>query len=156
LATRRALLDRLRVEVERSRRFPAHLTVVMLDLDHFKKINDNFDHAMGDTVLRNIGALIRNRIRNVDIAGRYGGEEFCLVLPGTDLNGGLAFAESLRVAIGETLIEDAGRQVDVTASMGVSTAARGFAIAGEELIRAADIALYKAKNKGRNQVVAAN
>jgi diguanylate cyclase (GGDEF)-like protein len=155
LATRRALLDRLRVEVERSRRFPTHLTVVMLDLDHFKKINDSFDHAMGDAVLRNIGALIRSRVRNVDIAGRYGGEEFCLVLPGTDLNGGLTFAESLRAAIGEVLIEDAGRQVKVTASLGVSSAASGLAIAGEELIRAADTALYNAKNKGRNQVVAA-
>lgn len=155
LATRRALLERLHIEVERSRRFPAHLTVVMLDLDHFKQINDNFDHAMGDAVLRDIGALIRRITRHVDIAGRYGGEEFCLVLPGTDLNGGLKFAESLREAIEEKVIEDAGRQVNVTASLGVSTAEAGIPVNGEELIRAADAALYNAKHKGRNQVVAA-
>ena len=156
LATRRALLERLHSEVERSKRFPAHLTVVMLDLDHFKQINDHFGHAMGDAVLRDIGGLIRRSIRKVDLAGRYGGEEFCLMLPGTDLNGGLKFAESLRAAIAEKLIEDSGRQVCVTASLGVATAAAGIAINGEQLIRAADTALYNAKHQGRNQMIASS
>ena len=155
LATRRALLERLRAEVDRSKRFPSPLTVIMIDLDHFKQINDRYDHAMGDAVLRKIGAVIRESTRSVDIAGRYGGEELCLVLPGTDLAGGLKRAESLRVAISEKLIEDAGRQVRVTASFGVATSVPGYPMRGEDMIRAADTALYAAKHEGRNRVVAA-
>jgi len=155
LATRRALLDRLHIEADRIQRFSSSLTVVMLDLDHFKQINDRYDHAMGDMVLRAIGELILSNIRSVDIAGRYGGEEFCIVLPGTDLAGGLKFADTLRIAISEKLIEDNGRQVRVTASFGVATSETVIADRGEDLIRAADTALYDAKHSGRNRVVAA-
>ncbi|MDY7540018.1 sensor domain-containing diguanylate cyclase [Undibacterium sp. 5I1] len=156
LATRRSLLNKLQIEVDRSKRFSSELTVVMVDLDHFKQINDRYDHAMGDAVLREIGSLIRSNVRSVDIAGRYGGEEFCIVLPRTDLVGGLKFAETLRMAMSEKIIKDNGVQIRVTASFGVATSIATNSTNGEELIRAADTALYEAKHLGRNRVVGAN
>jgi diguanylate cyclase (GGDEF)-like protein len=126
----------------------------MLDLDHFKSINDNFDHAMGDAVLRGVGSLLRNTIRSIDIAGRYGGEELCVVLPGTDGPGALGLAEKLRRDLAAMIFDDSGRRVQITASFGVATLSPGHPRTSDQLLRAADCALYKAKQQGRNRVLA--
>ncbi|HSV54587.1 MAG TPA: sensor domain-containing diguanylate cyclase [Burkholderiaceae bacterium] len=155
LMNRRALIEALQREVERSRRMGSDLSVVMIDLDHFKAINDRHGHAMGDAVLRGVGSTLRSGIRAVDIAGRYGGEELCLVLPETHAAGAVTVAESLRVAIAAQPYEDVLHSVNVTASFGVAAFSKDGRNSAEQLLRAADEALYRAKTGGRNRVVAA-
>lgn len=154
LLSRRALLEGLDLEVERALRLGTHVSVVMVDVDHFKKINDNFDHAMGDAVLRGVGLLLRETVRAIDHAGRYGGEELGIVLPGTDLSGAIAVAEKLRAVLATKVFEDHGRQVRITASLGVATLLPGRPRTPDQLLRAADAALLKAKQEGRDRVVA--
>lgn len=154
LMNRRALLEALQREVERTRRLGSTLAVVMLDIDHFKHVNDEHGHAMGDAVLRGVAARLRSGIRAVDLAGRYGGEELCLVLPDTDLAGATTVAESLRAAIAGEPYEDAGQRVQVTASFGVAANTGGRPLPVDELLRRADTALYEAKTAGRNRVAA--
>src|SRR5581483_10792678 len=96
---RRALLDRLGAEVDRARRYSSALTLLLLDVDHFKQINDNAGHLAGDSVLRQLGALLEDAMRKVDIVARYGGEEFVAILPETSTEGGVVFAERLRERI---------------------------------------------------------
>jgi diguanylate cyclase (GGDEF)-like protein len=125
------------------------LALLFLDLDHFKQINDQRGHAVGDQVLANVGAVLRNVLRNRDFAARNGGEEFAVVLPDTDIGSALAIAERIRTAIAEISLP--GTDVSVTTSIGVS----GFpdhANALDRLERLADAALYLAKRLGRNRV----
>ncbi len=152
LCNRRVLMERLDDEVERARRFATPLSVVMMDIDHFKAINDGHGHATGDAVLRNVGALLREDHRHVDVAGRYGGEEFCIVLPGTTLDGGITLAEFLRQKIEafEHVLGD--RSLSTTASFGVGTLDIGSEGNAGTLLKAADDALYRAKRNGRNCV----
>lgn len=154
LRSRRSLIEGMVLEIERAQRFDSPVSVMLLDIDHFKKINDDFDHAMGDAVLQGIGSLLQNSIRSIDIAGRYGGEELCLVLPGTDRAGALSLAEKIRLDVAATLFEDNGRQARITASFGVATLLSHQPRTPDQLVRAADSALYKAKHQGRNRVVA--
>lgn len=155
LMNRRALIEALHREVERSRRLGSALSVVMIDLDHFKDVNDRYGHAMGDAVLRGVSATLRSGIRAMDLAGRYGGEELCLVLPDTDAVGAATVAESLRAAIAAQPYEDAQQSVNVTASFGVAAFHKENRDSAELLLRAADAALYRAKTGGRNRVAAA-
>jgi diguanylate cyclase (GGDEF)-like protein len=155
LMNRRALLEALQREVERCKRLGSALSVVMIDLDHFKDVNDRHGHAMGDAVLRGVAGTLRSGIRAVDIAGRYGGEEMCLVLPDTDAAGAATVAETLRAAIAAQPYEDGQQSVNITASFGVSTFAKDGYDSVDKLLRAADAALYRAKTTGRNRVVAA-
>lgn len=155
LVNRRAFIEALQREVERSRRLGSAMSVVMIDLDHFKDVNDQHGHAMGDAVLRGVGGTLRSGIRAVDIAGRYGGEEMCLVLPDTDAAGAATVAESLRVAIAAQPYEDGVHSVNVTASFGVAAFSKDGRDSAEQLLKAADEALYRAKTSGRNRVVAA-
>jgi diguanylate cyclase (GGDEF)-like protein len=127
----------------------------MLDIDHFKKINDTYGHKCGDLVLKKLAATCQQVLREVDIIGRIGGEEFAILLPETDKEQAIEVAERLREAIGnaEVAIEN-GRPVRFTASIGVTS------LTGEDknmdvLLNIADKALYQAKNAGRNKVVAA-
>jgi diguanylate cyclase (GGDEF)-like protein len=155
LCNRRVLLERLDVEAERARRFNLPLSLIMMDLDHFKDINDGHGHAIGDLVLRSVGSIVRDGLRQVDIAGRYGGEEFCIVLPGTPLDGALALAELLRKGIEALGDTDIDRRFAATASFGVSTLGTGVKADMTTLLKAADEAMYRAKRKGRNRVESA-
>ncbi|MBN9424511.1 MAG: hypothetical protein BGO63_16895 [Candidatus Accumulibacter sp. 66-26] len=147
---RRAGDERLAAEVQRAGRSGQALAALMVDVDHFKRVNDSFGHAAGDTVLREVGALLGSAVRGSDSVIRYGGEEFLVLLPDTDAAGAAALAEKLRGA----LAAECGREIGgVTASLGVA-AARG-AIDAEALLRAADRALYAAKAGGRNRVCVA-
>ncbi|KQQ33697.1 transcriptional regulator [Duganella sp. Leaf126] len=152
LHNRRSLLHRLRFEIARARRFRVPVSAVMVDLDYFKRINDDFGHADGDRVLAAVGRLVREHVRAVDIAGRYGGEELCLILPNTSLEGALHFAESLRLRIAAQTHEIGSGTLTITASLGVGTVDHFDAADAESLLRQADAALYRAKRGGRNRV----
>jgi diguanylate cyclase (GGDEF)-like protein len=155
LCNRRVLMERLDIEVERARRFGSPLAVIMMDLDHFKRINDDHGHAMGDSVLMNVGGLVRDGLRQVDLAGRYGGEEFCLILPGTDLAGGAALAESLRRTIENFEHVHGDHVLSATSSFGVAAFDIDTEADAKALLKAADDALYRAKHGGRNRVESA-
>jgi diguanylate cyclase (GGDEF)-like protein len=152
LHNRRSLLHRLKFETARAKRFRSPLSAVMIDLDHFKKINDEHGHAVGDQVLTSLGKLLRENVRVIDIPGRYGGEELCVILPSTPLEGACKFAETLRAKI-EAQVHYAGTlPVHVTASLGVGSFDHMDIDDAESLLRQADTALYRAKHAGRNRV----
>jgi diguanylate cyclase (GGDEF)-like protein len=145
----------LRAELRRSARLSAPLTLLMLDVDHFKDYNDHCGHPAGDDILRRIGEILRARLRATDVPCRYGGEEFAVILLDSGKDAGLEVAEELRQRFEETPFAGAAHQPDgrLTVSIGVAT----FPMDGEsaeELLRASDRALYAAKQAGRNRVVA--
>ena len=153
LMNRRALLDRLNAEVDRARRFKSQLSLLMLDLDHFKSVNDRYGHLVGDAILRQSGGLLSSAVRTIDVVARYGGEEFVLILPETALDGAVTFAERLRERLHEHEFEiDAERRMHLTCSVGVATFPTQFVLSTEDLFARADEALYRAKTGGRNQV----
>lgn len=163
LYNRRYLLDRLSNEFQRAFRHERPLSLLMVDIDHFKSINDTYGHQAGDEVLRAVSLLIVSQTRSTDIAGRYGGEEFCAVLPETDATGALRAAEKLREAVAVAplhRVQPAGERseavaIHATISVGVATYIPGQFGDSAQLIHAADVALYAAKNGGRNRVMTA-
>jgi diguanylate cyclase (GGDEF)-like protein len=153
LANRRHCEEVLAAEVSRSERFGTELAVVAVDLDDFKRVNDRHGHPCGDFVLRELAIVLRETLREIDVAARWGGEEFLLVLPGTNQAGALRLAERVRLALAErTLLAPDGSGIDVTASLGVANHRRGQREA--ELVADADAALYEAKRAGKNRVSA--
>ncbi|MEO8194544.1 MAG: sensor domain-containing diguanylate cyclase [Gemmatimonadales bacterium] len=152
LLNRRALTVRLLTEMERVRRYNAPLTILLLDLDHFKLVNDTYGHLAGDDVLVSVATLLRRAVRNVDTVARYGGEEFVIVLPETGKQGATALAERIRDRLSLQGVMVAGQEIRVTASIGVATFPSPGLVAVEDLFRAADAALYRAKGSGRNVV----
>ena len=157
LANRRRLMTRLEEEVARARRYKTPLSVVMIDIDHFKHVNDVHGHAMGDEVLRNIGAMLKAGVRTTDLAARYGGEELTLVLPHTDIPAAVQVAENLRERFAELEHRLDGVTVKKTVSMGVAARdGQGDMPSAEDLLKYADEALYCAKQNGRNRVEAAD
>jgi diguanylate cyclase (GGDEF)-like protein len=151
LANRRQCEETLAVELARLERFGGELAIVVADLDWFKDVNDRFGHPSGDAVLRELAQLLQETVRDVDLAGRWGGEEFLVILPGTDLAGGAQVAERIRVALaGRIVLSADGTPIPVTASFGV--AATPPASTAAELFSAADAALYEAKRNGKNRV----
>jgi len=150
LWNRRIIIDRLRREVDRSLRNRTPISIILADLDQFKTINDRFGHPGGDAVLRWIGKILMRSVRSYDWVGRYGGEEFLIILPGATLEHARARADELRKSIESALIPDIKGAIQVTASFG---AVAGSAQDYESLLRAADDALYRAKHHGRNRVV---
>ena len=143
--------DYLHNEVTKIDRYGGELTLIMLDLDHFKQFNDRHGHEAGNDVLRRVGATLRNAVRDADIAARYGGEEFTVLIRGDETHG-YELAERLRRAIETTAIEvRGGGEVFCTVSAGVATYPVGAADE-TELVERADDALYESKRRGRNRV----
>ena len=149
--SRRAVLDALDNEVERARRHDSALACLMIDLDRFKNINDTYGHQFGDEVLRRIAQVIAEHCRTNDHLGRYGGEEFLLILPETRLEGAIAFAERVRRAVADTRLNSDEERI--TLSVGVTEWHREEG-SSRVLIADADRALLDAKAAGRNHVVA--
>lgn len=171
LFNRRAIMKLLEEEFWKARRFGFPLSLAMVDLDHFKDVNDHWGHLAGDVVLREVALTIKQRLRKIDVVGRYGGEEFLCVLPSTPLDGALITGERLRGFVRELRFRPGGpnglepvgkggsiseqdETVRVTVSVGVATV-NGDLSRPEELIAAADTALYTAKQKGRDRTVLA-
>jgi len=153
VANRKRLDSLLQDEVPRAARHGRKLSLLMLDIDHFKAINDTHGHLIGDAVLRSLAALLRKRLRPHDTIGRYGGEEFCAVLPETDLPSAVKIAEELRQQVAAHPFAVDGREVRITVSIGAATLARDMQ--ADQLYKNADEMLYRAKRAGRNQVSAA-
>jgi diguanylate cyclase (GGDEF)-like protein len=155
LFVRRYFDARIEEEIERSRRYGSPFSVVMLDVDDFKKLNDTYGHLVGDRVLRAIANVIKAQMRGVDTAARYGGEEMSVILPRTEMVGAYNLAERIREAIAELRIttdDDPPRALSVTASLGIAAYPESKAQTGEDLVRRADRALYRAKKTGKNRV----
>jgi len=149
---RRYLDRRVEEEVERSNRYSLPLSILLLDIDHFKTVNDSFGHQTGDAVLKNLGKLLVDTVRNTDIVARYGGEEICIIATNTVGTSAVDLAERLRVLIQSTALAVTDEvPVNVTVSFGVATMFTEVATA-EALMKCADRALYRAKKEGRNRV----
>ncbi len=155
LFNRRTIFERLREEMDRARRYATSISCIMMDLDHFKRINDTYGHLAGDEVLRAAASIARQNKRVPDVVGRYGGEEFLMLLPETGRTGARIVAERVRESIEDTLVEYDDSRIRITASLGVATAHNDEKLSGDELLQRADNALYEAKNRGRNRTVAA-
>ena len=149
---KRYFLEFLEREISVASRYGHPLTLVMFDVDHFKKVNDTLGHLAGDAVLRDLSSRTRSRIRREDLFARYGGEEFVCVLPSTGLPGGVVFAESLRVLISGRPALFGGETIPFTISLGVATMEIDQQIDADTLIKWADEKLYEAKHGGRNSV----
>lgn len=153
LANRRAFTRRLETELERSLRVKNEVSLIVLDLDHFKKVNDTYGHPCGDTVLQELAKLLLHSVRAYDVAARLGGEEFALLLPGANLYKAQALAERLLATLSRTVINCQGAEpFSVTFSAGVSCCSGAAPCTADALLQQADKALYAAKNAGRNRV----
>jgi diguanylate cyclase (GGDEF)-like protein len=158
LLRREAILEQLDRELDRALRYHRPLTIAMADLDHFKEINDRYGHLAGDSLLRRVSQVVAGGLRSTDWIGRYGGEEFLLVLPETEISGAATVAEKVRDLVEATMVlmED-GTPARVTISIGLAelgdiAGPRERKVTGRDLIAAADRSLYEAKNAGRNRV----
>jgi len=147
----RYLRSRLHYEVLRARRYEHALSLLMLDVDHFKVINDTHGHHVGDVVLQQFAEMVREATRDVDLVARYGGDEFVVILPNTDLKGAVVCAEKLRRRVETTPFSVEGRLLRVTASIGAAELTHDMNHA-EELLQRADLAMFRAKRRGRNCV----
>ncbi len=139
-------------ELERTRRTGQPTSMILLDLDHFKQVNDTWGHEAGNQVLRRCAELMKQTLRKIDIPCRYGGEEFAIILPGTHLPLAVSVANRLRENIMAAAVEVDGGVIEYTASMGVDTFIMGDVIGHEEFVKQVDAMLYRAKNEGRNRV----
>ena len=148
---RRYFIDRLSEEIERSRRLKLKFSILMIDIDHFKNCNDRYGHMVGDAALREIASIIKNNVREIDLAARYGGEEFTVLLPETGRDGALHVAERIRKACEDRLISAYDENLKFTVSIGISVYPENAKDSGL-LIEKADKAMYRSKEAGRNQV----
>jgi diguanylate cyclase (GGDEF)-like protein len=148
--SRRSILEALDAELERAKRYGREFSCIMLDLDHFKTFNDTYGHQFGDKVLHRIAGVILEHCRTSDHLGRYGGEEFLIVLPETSLDAAISLAERIRLAVASTPLGESGERV--TLSLGVAAWRHGECSASR-LISEADLALLKAKAAGRNRTL---
>ena len=151
LLNRRALLERMQEELARAERRSTPVTSLMIDIDHFKRINDAFGRAVGDEVLREVGRRLRVVVRNYDVVGRLGGEEFLVLAPDCDVDRGLLMARRVTAALGQTPIATRAGAIALTVSIGVAST-RQEPGRPEEIVRASDSALYRAKRAGRDRI----
>jgi diguanylate cyclase (GGDEF)-like protein len=152
LWNRAAVFEILANEMARQKRHGGSIGIVMIDLDHFKQVNDDYGHHVGDQALRAAAETMQHCTRRYDAIGRFGGEEFLLVLPGCDKMNALSHAERMRAAIAGLSLKVPGENLAITASLGVTMSPPGRDFDPCQLIRAADAALYAAKNNGRDRV----
>jgi diguanylate cyclase (GGDEF)-like protein len=152
ILNRTAIFQVLEREISRSEREVGPLSVIMVDIDHFKRFNDTYGHLAGDAVLRETVRRMSASIRNYDAIGRYGGEEFLIVLPGCDAESGRGRADRLRQTVANEAFDTSEGRIVVTCSLGVGSMAGGKFATPDDLIRCADNALYRAKGAGRNRV----
>jgi two-component system, cell cycle response regulator len=150
----RSIFQKLEFEMERGKRFNRPVTVVMMDMDRFKHVNDGHDHLFGSYVISEVGKIIKASTRNVDIPARYGGDEFLIILSETPLSGVQHFCERLRQRVEQRIFSQGKDSIQLTVSIGHASTQGSEAIVAKELVRRADSALYQAKNSGRNRVVA--
>jgi diguanylate cyclase (GGDEF)-like protein len=150
LYTRRAFYEFANLLSNSSRRNGAHVSMIIMDIDNFKEINDSYGHAAGDNALMKVGKILQERLRRSDISGRIGGEEFAILLPGTTLEQSVQIAEQLRKQIEGLQIQAEGGTIDITASFGVASGMDDLDILGSQ----ADKAMYRSKQSGRNAVTA--
>lgn len=153
LSNRRPFLKNLEAEFARAKRYKHPLTVAMVDLDHFKRVNDDYGHDAGDRVLRAVSAMLISEFRTIDHVGRLGGEEFAILLPETDLSGAKTACLRLLAAIEAAIIPVEGKAISITASIGLAKAS-SKTLDGAGLLKRADGLLYQAKSQGRNMVMA--
>jgi diguanylate cyclase (GGDEF)-like protein len=151
LFNHRTFQEKLSLELRRLNRFSGPLSILISDIDYFKKINDSYGHPAGDLVLKEVAKKLKDTVRDVDVPARYGGEEFAAILPGTDSEGAKIIAERLRKGIRDSSFSAGGAQFRITISIGIATSSD--AKKKEDLIEKADKALYYAKHHGRNQTV---
>ena len=157
LSNRRMFNYLIEREINRSRRYRRPLSLVMIDIDHFKKINDTWGHPVGDLVLRELGGLMRENFRRLDVPVRYGGEEFAVILPETSLEEAINFAERFRVKVEKATFMNGRERIPVTISLGVATIGNSPIaedLDADTLLQMADRALYQAKQSGRNRIAA--
>ncbi len=152
LFVRRYFDARIEEEIERARRYETGFSVVMMDVDDFKVLNDTHGHQLGDQVLRGVATIVKGNMRGVDTAARYGGEEIALILPRTELVSALNQAERIRAAIADHRVATETGVIGVTASFGIAAFPESGAATADELVRRADRALYRAKKSGKNRV----
>jgi diguanylate cyclase (GGDEF)-like protein len=152
LYNRRGLYEIGRLEIERSHRYGMPLAAIVIDIDHFKRVNDRFSHAVGDQVLRNFAKCVQDNTRELDIVGRIGGEEFVVLLPGSNQGSAQETADRLQGIIANLVTSVEDGDITITVSQGVAVMESSMKDLND-LIQAADRALYKAKEAGRNRVV---
>ena len=148
-------MERLKEELSRAEQYNIDLAFIMVDLDHFKKCNDNFGHLVGDVVLKEVAGILKQNVREIDLVGRFGGEEFCILLPEANKADAYVVAERIRKAVEGYTIKAYDETLSITISMGISSfpeGSRGL----DELIENADTALYEAKRQGRNRICVAS
>lgn len=153
LFNRRYMMEVLEKEIHRTARKGSPISLILMDIDHFKKVNDAYGHQQGDTVLVNVAGLIRQHLRSYDVAARYGGEEFVVILPETPLDESMVVAERIRQGIQQLAFAKKLQQLKISISMGVAVYPAPGVDTIDDIIRVADEALYRAKSEGRNRVV---
>lgn len=155
LYNRRFFEGRLQYELDRLRRYGMPLALLLIDIDHFKKVNDTWGHLVGDDALRQVADLARSLVRSVDLLARFGGEELAVLMPETRWQGARDAAERIRAQVEATPLAMGQALIHLTISVGVAAVEEGWSGDNEQLVRAADQALYRAKTAGRNRVVSA-
>ena len=150
---RKFIMEKLEIEFGRAKRTDSELSIILCDIDYFKRINDEFGHLAGDEVLSNVGGIFTSNLRKYDYVGRYGGEEFLLLLPDSNIESAKLISERIRKQVENTYFRFKGKKVNITLSFGISSSK--FVPTARELIELADKALYNAKHRGRNRITVA-